>query len=75
MSDLYAGGFPCMQADSRQADLSQLTWGLGSPPRDARINLRLAYFSQPARMTSSGRSSSTSISVPSGMQLSSKGRV
>ena len=40
-----------------------------------RIGLRLAYFSQPARMTSSGRSSSTSISVPSGMQLSSRGRV
>ena len=66
-------GFPCMQADSRQADLSQLTRELAS--RIVRISLQLAYFSQPARMTSSGRSSSTSISVPSGMQLSSRGRV
>lgn len=40
-----------------------------------RVSPRSAYFSQPARMTSSGRSSSTSISVPSGMQLSSRGRV
>ena len=64
-----------MQADSRQAYLFQLTRGPGSPPRDVRISLWPAYFSQPARMTSSGRSSSTSISVPSGMQLSSRGRV
>ena len=73
MSDLYAGGFPCMQADSRQAYLFQLTRELAS--RVVRISLQLAYFSQLARMTSSGRSSSTSISVPSGMQLSSRGRV
>ena len=73
MSDLYAGGFPCMQADSRQAYLFQLARELAS--RVVRISLQLAYFSQLARMTSSGRSSSTSISVPSGMQLSSRGRV
>ena len=57
-----------MQADSRQACFSQLAWGWGGlASRVVRISLRLAYFSQPARMTSSGRSSSTSISVPSGM--------
>ena len=65
-----------MQADSWQACFSQLAWGWGElASRVVHISLRSAYFSQLARMTSSGRSSSTSISVPSGMQLSSRGRV
>ena len=65
-----------MQADLWQVYFFQLAWGWGGlASRIVRISLRSAYFSQLARMTSSERSSSTSISVPSGMQLSSRGRV